>query len=188
MAPTARRMHDRRLAVQLMPVSPMQARTLKHRSWVAFLVLPPDRLHVAVRGLSDPVGLRLCVLRVAGAGAGRVRRAGELSGRCCSGATMAPVVWNAFLAQRLRARRADGHPERRRVPSGVAALQGAVRLPLSPGRGLRSRGSVHDHRRLPVEALPQSQFRPRQSGALFRSASMPLRSPGSAIHRPRSAR
>ena len=46
---------------------------------------------------------------------------------------MAPVVWNAFLAQCLWSSSPDDRPERRRVPVRLAALQGAASASASTG-------------------------------------------------------
>ena len=79
-----------------MPVSPYQARTLKHRSWVAFLVLPP----IAFMSLFVvyPILSAFAYAFYEWRGLARGEFVGLANFReVLFGATMAPVVWNAFL-------------------------------------------------------------------------------------------
>jgi raffinose/stachyose/melibiose transport system permease protein len=79
-----------------MPVSPYQARTLKHRSWVAFLVLPP----IAFMSLFVvyPILSAFAYAFYEWRGLARGGFVGLANFReVLFGATMAPVVWNAFL-------------------------------------------------------------------------------------------
>ena len=83
------------LEVQLMPVSPKQARTLKHRSWVAFLVLPS--IAFMLMFVVYPILSAFAYAFYEWRGLAR----GEFVGlanfyEVLFGATMAPVVWNAF--------------------------------------------------------------------------------------------
>ena len=80
-------------------------------------------------------------------------------------------------AQRARLRRPDDRAERRRLPAGLAALKEPFGPPLPPRGRFRAGGVVHDHRRLPLEAVPQSQFRAGQPGAGFGRASARWRQP-----------
>ena len=79
-----------------MPVSPHQARTLKHRSWVAFLVLPP----IAFMSLFVVYPILSAFAYAFYEWRGLAR--GDFVGlanfkEVLFGPTMAPVVWNAFL-------------------------------------------------------------------------------------------
>ena len=79
-----------------MPVSPHQARTLKHRSWVAFLVLPP----IAFMSLFVvyPILSAFAYAFYEWRGLARGDFVGLANFReVLFGPTMAPVVWNAFL-------------------------------------------------------------------------------------------
>jgi len=79
-----------------MPVSPHQARTLKHRGWVAFLVLPP----IAFMSLFVvyPILSAFAYAFYEWRGLARGGFVGLANFReVLFGATMAPVVWNAFL-------------------------------------------------------------------------------------------
>ena len=159
-----------------MPVSRQQPRTLKHNcGW---------RSSSSRRSSSCRCSwsIRSCRPSPTPSTTGRGWRAASSSGlknfkEVLFGATMAPVVWNAFL-----------HNVYALVALMVIQNGGGfllawllykepLRLPLPPGRGVRAGGAVDDHRRLPLEALPQSEFRHRQSGALRRSASDALAKP-----------
>ncbi|GEO12761.1 carbohydrate ABC transporter permease [Microvirga aerophila] len=79
-----------------MPVSPIQAHTLKHRSWVAFLVIPP----VVFMSLFVVYPILSAFAYAFYEWRGLAR--GEFVGlanfkEVLFGPTMAPVVWNAFL-------------------------------------------------------------------------------------------
>ena len=79
-----------------MPVSPHQARNLKHRSWVAFLVLPP----IAFMSLFVvyPILSAFAYAFYEWRGLARGEFVGLANFReVLFGPTMAPVVWNAFL-------------------------------------------------------------------------------------------
>jgi raffinose/stachyose/melibiose transport system permease protein len=79
-----------------MPVSPKQARTLKHQMWVAFLVVPP----IVFMSLFVVYPILSAFAYAFYDWQGLAR--GEFVGlknfkEVLFGATMAPVVWNAFL-------------------------------------------------------------------------------------------
>ncbi len=79
-----------------MPVSPKQARTLKHRSWVAFLVIPS--IVFMSLFVVYPILSAFAYAFYEWRGLARGDFVGLANFReVLFGATMAPVVWNAFL-------------------------------------------------------------------------------------------
>jgi raffinose/stachyose/melibiose transport system permease protein len=84
------------LKVHSMPVSPKQARTLKHRSWVAFLVIPP--IVFMTLFVVYPILSAFAYAFYEWRGLARGDFVGLANFKeVLFGPTMAPVVWNAFL-------------------------------------------------------------------------------------------